>query len=347
MSFVRPTLPELVTRIQADFISRLGLAGAVLRRSVIAVLSRVIAGAAHMLHGHLEFLSRQVFPDLAEDEFLERHAALFGITRTSPTYASATLTFTGTTGVTITSGRVLVSADGFRFATTAGFTLVAGTVSGTVNALVPGAASSLAVGQVLNFESPQSGVDATAVVTSVIDGSDAETFEALRVRLLEHLAEPAHGGSVADYVAWAKEVGGVTRVWVTPLELGPGTVVVRFTRDLDASPIPDAGEVTNVQTKLDLEKPAHVVVTAFAPVAAPLAFTLSITPDTGDLRTAVSNSLAALFLDTAPGETTLLSKVRTAIGATDGITDYTLTTPSANVTHTTNELPTLGAITWV
>ena len=54
MSFERPTLPDLVSRIQTDFVSRLALTGAVLRRSVVTVLARVLAGAAHMLHGHLE-----------------------------------------------------------------------------------------------------------------------------------------------------------------------------------------------------------------------------------------------------------------------------------------------------
>ena len=88
MAFQRPTLAELVERISADLTSRLSLAGAVLRRSVIFVIARVVAGAAHMLHGHIEFLSRQIFPDQSEAEFLVRHASLFGLTRNPATFAN-------------------------------------------------------------------------------------------------------------------------------------------------------------------------------------------------------------------------------------------------------------------
>jgi hypothetical protein len=45
---------------------------------------------------------------------------------------------------------------------------------------------------------------------------------------------------------------------VYPNELGLGTVVVRFVRDLDVGSIfPDAGEVAAVQAKLDAERPDH------------------------------------------------------------------------------------------
>ncbi len=43
MAFARPTLPELITRIEADMVSRLTGGGTLLRRSVVKVLSRVIS----------------------------------------------------------------------------------------------------------------------------------------------------------------------------------------------------------------------------------------------------------------------------------------------------------------
>jgi uncharacterized phage protein gp47/JayE len=84
----------------------------------------------------------------------------------------------------------------------------------------------------------------------VADGSDEESTDELRARLLARLQNPPHGGNATDYEAWAKEVSGVTRAWSYPLELGAGTVTVRFVRDDDASPIPDAGEVAAVQLTL-------------------------------------------------------------------------------------------------
>lgn len=349
MSFERPTLTEIVSRVQVDFIDRLGLVGAVLRRSMVYVFSRVMAGASHMLHGHLEFLGRQLFPDQSDDDYLVRQASLYGITKTAAGFATGLADVTGTNGVEIPDGTILVNSAGDEYETIGDETIAGGVGVLVLTASIAGADYTLLEDQVLTFQSPISGIDSTATVSaSTVDGVDGEETEALRVRLLERMAAPAHGGTEADYIAWSKEVPGVTRVWVTPLELGAGTVVVRFVRDDDASPIPSAGEVTEVQTKLDEEAPAHATVTAVAPVDAPIAFTIAVVPNTVAMKAAVEAELADLLLREAePGRTMLLSEFRTAIGATPGVEDYTLTTPAANVTHTANQLPSVGTVTWV
>ncbi len=408
MSFERPSLATLVARIQADFVSRLGLVGAVLRRAMVYVFARVLAGATHMLHGHLEFLSRQLFPDLSEEAYLIRQASLYGMAKTDPDQAWANVIFTGTNGTDVPEAAVMLRSDGAEYlvdaeveittldpwaaltayvegvdivrnsgkiyvCTTSGTSAASGgptttaaditdgsahwahvatgsaAIFGVVTSTLAGADLTLDPGVFLAFESPVAGVDSTAYVTeSVQDGTDQETTEALRVRLLEHLAEPAHGGNDADYIAWAKEVGGVTRAWVTAQELGPGTVVVRFVRDEDASPIPDAGELAEVQAKLDLEAPAHATPTAFAPALLETDFEIELTPDTSTVRAAVEAELADLFLrEGEPGGTILLSQITTAIGTAAGIEDFTLTDPIADVTHTTNQLPAVGTVTFL
>lgn len=349
MAFTRPTLAEIVDRVQVDFVSRLSLVGAVLRRSLVYVLSRVVAGASHMLHGHLEYLGKQLFPDLSDDAYLVRQASLYGLTKTAATYATATVTATGTNGVTIPQDTYLVRSDGARYLVDADVTISGGTATLAVTAELAGADYTLEAAVSLSLESPISGVDSTTTVAaSTADGNDQEETESLRTRLLERMSEPANGGTEADYIAWAKEVSGVTRVWVSPLELGPGTVVVRFARDNDASPIPDAGEVTAVQTKLDDEAPVHATVTAFAPTDSPQNFTITVVPDTSAVRAAVEAELEALILrEGEPGGTLLLSAMRTAIGTSSGVTDYTLTSPAADVTYAANALPSLGTITWV
>jgi uncharacterized phage protein gp47/JayE len=350
MAFTRPTLPELIDRIQADFVSRLSLVGALLRRSVVYVLSRVWAGATHMLHGHLEFVSRQLFADTAEAEFLERIGGLFGVPRNSPAFAAGVVNVSGTDGTLIPAGTVLVRSDGVKYETEIDVTVASGSVTLDVLSISAGASGNCAGGTVLSFESPIAGVSSTGTVAvaGISLGADKEDIEDYRTRVMERMRSPPHGGAAADYVAWAKEVAGVTRAWVYPQELGAGTVTVRFCRDDDLDgPIPDSSEVTAVANYIAAKKPVTATLTVVAPVATPINFTLHIAPDTSDTRAAVQAELTDMLRRTAePGAITYLSQLRTAIGNAAGITDYTLTAPAANVSHTAGQLATLGTITW-
>lgn len=357
MAFTRPTLPEIIARVEADFVSRLPLEGAPLRRSMVRILARVVAGAAHMLHGHLDYLSRQIFPDQSDDEFLVRQASLYGIAKNPPTYAHAVVGFTGTDGTVIAAGHVLTRADGEQYTTDADATIASGTASVAVTANTAGAGPTLTAGVSLTFESPVAGVNATATVddTGLINGSDEESTEELRTRLIARLSDPPQGGSAADYVAWAKEVAGVTRVWVSALELGPGTVVVRFVRDNDgAFIIPDAGEVAAVQAVVDERKPVHAHVTVIAPIADLLSITmLKISPNTSAIRDAVSSAVADLLLRraTPQGTTIYLSEFQAAIGAVAGISHFRVdsfnrTGDDSDQVFALGYLPTFGDITF-
>lgn len=408
MAFERPTLTELVDRIQEDFVSRLDLAGAVLRRSVVRVLARVLAGAAHMLHGHLVHLSEQVFPDRSEAENLTRQAELFGLSRRAAEFAAGDVVVHGTNGTVIPIDAVLLRPDGEEYScdaevtvttlaawapatayavgdlrsndgniyqcsvagvsagaggpTGAGTAIVDGAatwryvaagsaaVSAAVTAVIAGAEGNEDVGVALSFESPIAGANATAPVAvgGLVNGSDEESDELLRGRLLDRMRAPPHGGNEADYVAWALEVAGVTRAWVYPLELGPGTVTVRFVRDEDASIIPDAGEVAAVQAHLDELRPVTAGLTVVAPTDAPIAFTIHIVPDNATTRAAVQAALEDLLVrESEPGGTILRSQIDIAVGISEGVTDFAVTAPAADVVNATGAMSTVGVITWV
>jgi len=349
MPFTRPTLAELVDRIQQDFLSRLSLSEPVLRRAFVYVLSRVVAGAAHLLHGHLDFIADQIFPDESDTDFLERQASLFGVTRIAASYASGNASFTGTNGTAIPQGTILNRADGAQYATQAAATIASGAASAAVLALLAGQDGNCDAGTALTLESPIASVSSSAAAAAggLSGGADAEDDDALRARFIARLQAAPHGGNQADYVAWALEVGGVTRAWCYPLEGGAGTVTVRFVRDDDASIIPDAGEVAAVQAHIDAVRPVTATLTVVAPVADPIAFSLHVVPDTSDVRAAVTAELADLLLrESIPGGTTLISQIRSAIGSAAGLTDYSLASPSADTAHAVGHMATLGVITW-
>lgn len=349
MPFERPTLRELIDRGAAEFESRLPGVLVRVRRSLVGVLNRVVAGALSSLYHYAEWLNRQVWPDQAEAEYLVDHGARWGVTRNEAAPATGSVSFSGTNGVVIPAGTVLQRADLARFLTDGAVSIVAGTAVVGVTAEAPGQAGNTPVATTLQLASPIAGVNSAATTSSALSGgTEIEDVEAWRSRVLARIRKAPQGGAAPDYETWAREVPGVTRVWIAPSGQGAGTVVVRFARDEDASPIPDAGEVSAVQAHIDVLRPVTATVYVIAPTPAALDFTINLTPDTPTVRAAVEAELRDVIRrEGAPGGTILISHLREAISIAAGEVDHVLTSPSADVTHLANELPVMGAVTWL
>ena len=356
MSFERPDLPTLIERAIADIESRLTGADARLRRSNLNVLARVHSGATHGLYGYLDWLAKQILPDSADAEFLERHARIWLPSGRLPAaYAVGQITVTGSNGAAIPAGTVFKRADGAAYASESEATIAAGQALVTVVASAAGQAGNGVAGITLNIDSPIAGINAAATVTAgaLTGGADIEDDDSLRMRLIERIQQPPQGGAKSDYVTWAKEVPGVTRAWSYPEEMGDGTVTVRFVRDDDASLIPDAAEVAAVQAYIDVLRPVAAHLFVVAPVAAPIAFQIHLVPATASVKAAVEASLRDLLLREAEPEgglnegKVLISHIREAISLAAGETDHQLVSPVADVTPAVGEMATFGGIAWV
>lgn len=351
MAFQRPALSDLVTRIEADYVSRLTGGGSLLRRSVVKVLARVHAGAMHLLYGYGAFMAKQIMPDTAESEFLARWCSIWGVTKKAASFATFNVVFTGTNGTLIPAGSELSRSDGVLYTTNSSATIASGTATVAVTAEDSGTVPNVSGGEIFALTSPIAGISSQVTVSGsgIVSGSDAESDSAVLARLLNHIQSPPNGGSQNDYVAWALQVAGVTRAWCLPLYYGNGTVGLTFVRDNDVgSIIPDSGEVAVVQSYIDdpSRRPVTAAVTVFAPVATPLNFSISgITDPT--VKAAVQSELTDLIMrEASPGGTILLSHIQEAISTAQGETDHTLTSPSANVTVSAGHISTMGTITW-
>lgn len=349
MPFSRPILPDLITRTRDDIVSRLNNPD-VLRRADGEVYSRALAGAAHGLYGYIEWLSRQLIYDTAESAILERWANIWGVTRKAATAATGTVTFTGSSGAIVPINSVLAAYDGVLYSTAAAVTITGGTAVATINAVNTGVSGNRTGGQTLTLQSAVSGVISTAVASVLTGGADLEIDDSLRARLLTRIQQPPQGGDKADYVAWALAVPGVTRAWAYPLELGAGTVTVRFMMDgTYTNGIPLSGDVTAVAAYIDPLRPVTATVTVVAPVSVPVNFTIAgLTPSNATVQAAITQELTNLIKSEAqPGGTILLSHIREAISVAAGETDHSLTSPAANVVNTAGNISTMGTITWV
>lgn len=351
MPFNRPTLTDLIDRSETDIEARLPGADARMRRSNLNVLARVQAAGEHGLYAFIDWMSKQMLPDTCEAEFLDRHASIWGITRTAASFASGNVTFTGTNGRIVPAGTKMKRSDGTVYTTSTEVTIASGTATTGVTADTAGAAGNADAAGAISLVSPISSVTSQATIAAggFAGGADAETDASFRARLLTHIQQRPHGGASFDYVAWALEQPGVTRAWVYPQELGLGTVTIRFMMDNTYSDgIPLSADVTAVQNAIDLVRPVTADVTVVAPVAVPLDITtLSITPSSSSVQTAIEAEIADLILrEAAPGATIKISHVREAISIAAGETDHALTDPNADITHATGEIAVVGTYPW-
>ncbi|HWV10733.1 MAG TPA: baseplate J/gp47 family protein, partial [Pseudomonas sp.] len=183
MGFKRPTLPELIERVDNDLVSRLPGGQAVLASRLTRILATGEAGVAHGLYGYLQWLERQLFPETCDDDLLHLHSV--GVPRRQASTASGPLVFTGTTGAVIDAG-TRVQAEGREYRVTQDSVLVAGTATVDIEAIEAGGAGSLTAGTQLSLVSPVVGVSTTATVgaAGITGGADTERFDSWRDRIM-------------------------------------------------------------------------------------------------------------------------------------------------------------------
>lgn len=345
----RPTLPKLIDQGAAEFESRLPGVLARARRSLVGVINRVVAGGLSALYQYAQYLNRQVWVDTCDVEELPRHGARWDLPRKEAAPATGSVTFTGTNGTPIPKDTVVLRSDGTRYLTDALVTVVAGSAMVSVTAETAGQLGNAPLATPLQLESPIPGINSGATTaTTLSGGADIEDAEDWRERIKARMRRKPQGGNLQDYVDWALEVPGVTRAWASPSEMGPGTVTVRFARDDDVSPIPDAGAVATVQAYIDERRTVTADAFVVAPIGTPVDFTIQLTPDDPAVKAAVDAELRDVFRrEGKPGGTLPITHLREAVSIAAGEEDHIMTVPSANVVMGTGQLPTMGVITWL
>lgn len=211
----------------------------------------------------------------------------------------------------------------------------------------------------LAFETgPPASVASPAYVAApgLIDGSDIESDADKRARMLFRIRNPTAHFNQSSIEAKAREVGGVTRVFVQEVTPAVGQVTIYFMRDRDLNPIPNAAEVAAVKAKIVEIKPAEisatdVVVAAPTAVAQPFTFS-AISPNTASMKAAVEATLSEFFkLKTSVGVSVPQDAYRSAIFNTrDPVTgspvaSFTLSAPAGAITITAGQIATLGTVT--
>lgn len=349
MSFSRPTLSTIISRIRSDIETSLPGADAHVRKTVEYVLARALAEGMHSVYGYVDTVYGRIFPDTAQGKFFWRLAGIYGVEQKAPTAFEGVHQFTGTDGSTIAAGTTLQDSDGNEFTTNVSAEIASGSVDVAITAVEVGSQSNVEAGQTLTLTSPVTGVDADGTLQSVTrTGTDQETEEQGLQRLLQRLREPPKGGGKGDYETWALEVSGVTRAWEYPKRNGPGTVAVAFVRDDEDPIVPSASERDTVLMYIEERRPVTAEVSIVELSENAINFTFSaLTPNTVEVRDAIKAELKDLFAREAkPGGTIELSKIVGAISVAAGEDSHVLTSPSSDVTVAAGEIAVVGTLSF-
>lgn len=361
MPFARPTLSEIVTRIESDYKSRIDNAQSLLRRSILKILARVYGAAVHLVYGYLSYIKDQPFATTADSEYLEKIGNEFGIARKPAVNATGSGSGTGTTGVSIPAGTQLVSNAGQVYTIDEEVTVSGGVYDADFTALIAGDDGNDSPSIYLIFVTPVAGVGTTLTVDGAgIDGGvDIESDDDLRGRILDRKRRPPHGGAEFDYVNWALEVPGVTRAWVFSQYMGHGTLGLAFVRDDDSSIIPDATEREEVRDYILEHVDQLTGLNVGIPVTAEpgffvidvslksLDFSISITPNNATTQADIESKISDLITERGgPGVTIYLSDISAAISSSALEVAHRLNSPVTDIATAVNEIPVLGTITW-
>jgi uncharacterized phage protein gp47/JayE len=370
MPFARSTLTALRNQAIED-ITTSGVPGlnGLLRNAVLPVLAWVMAGFTYSLYGFLDWIALQGVPFTATDEYLYAWGALVGIYPKDSTPASGLAQFTGTPpGVVVLNGSTLTRQDGTPYTSTADAAVDSGgVVLVPFIAAVNGAATDCAAGTPISLNMPPAGVNAGGVTVGPTQGgTDQETQDEFRTRMLLRYASPPQGGAATDYIEWATAVPGCTRAWINPQGYGAGTVVVYVMFD-DANtstggfPIGTDGAATDeprattatgdqlsVADYIWTVQPVTVLVWVAAPIRFPIDIDIAdLDPNTADMQAAIVASINDVFLARADvGGTIYPSDIYAAIQATPGVVHFAVDNPTVPVAAPPGGLPVAGAVTF-
>jgi len=387
LPYPRPTLSTLREQVLQD-INAARITGpngtvllALLQRAILRVLANATAGMSYEHYGYLDWIARQSVPFTATEEFLEAWANLKGVYRLQATASAGTATFPGTNGIPLAAGVALTRSDGAAFITTSTASVEAGTVTVSIAATTRGTAGNFDAGTQFSIANPVDGIIGTSTASAqTTPGTDVETDDSLRTRMLAAYAAPPQGGDRQDYIEWALAIPGVTRAWIKPQGMGPGTVVLYVMMDEveaafggfpqgtngvaanETRDTPATGDQLTVATAIfgPGKQPVTALVYACAPnqQAVDFAITGLGSANTAANQALIKAALAEMFLqfgnvggtiDPESGATWTEIQPNawySALSAISSLPSFDVASPSGPITAVTGSLPVLGTVTF-
>ena len=253
--------------------------------------------------------------------------------------------------VEIANNTATTYTDNITDAAVAGSSLLpdvdtAHSITVTAQSQATGVESNVAAGVITELTNAPATLTDVTNPTPFTGGSDPESTEDFRERVLSAIQDP-QTGSAADLKAWAENVAGVGTATVFPGVPSAGQVTVRITGEEGA--IPDSTLIAAVQAELNAKDLANITVIVDDFIAQATNISVDVTTSgtytlgdvTPQVQTAITNYINSLDI----GETLRVSGLVDAVFGLPGVADVTVTTPATNQTTAADTKRTPGTIT--
>lgn len=361
MSFVIPSAAQLSQQMAASIKAAIPASDPLIWPNNLYFVRKTFALVMHHFYGRLDYVRRQARVVTADDESLDDHGLdAGGLTRNSAKFALGDTTVPTDIGAVIPTQTKLLRSDNVEFQTAGDYIATEATTTVRVRAVDEGKLGNTEGGTVLELETPIAGVGVFTVTDDGLrGGADLESAQSFRQRILDRKRNPPHGGSPAEYKAWAREVTGVTRVFPKRASPAPGSVTVVFMMDdIYADGIPSPTDEAAVLDHLEEVAPANADIYAVGPVAVPVNVSVTLHPDNGRVRAQVLTELQTMFRRKSepapPGGAFTFSKswIDEAISAAPEEVSHTLTAPASDTVVVEDsggnlQIATLGTVTFL
>lgn len=315
---------------------------------------RMYAAAAQIesLYLYNDWVKKQCFPQTAEGEFLDRHAQMRGLSRNPAVNATGTIRFflneISEEDITVDAGTVCMTASELYFVTEENAVINAGSLYADAPAYAANAGKdgNVEIGAVAYMSAMPVGISACRNITAFSGGADAENDESLRERVMSSFRRLPNGANKAYYEKETLSVPGVGAVTVIPKNRGVGTVDIIFAAE---DGIPTEELVEEVENRLNASREICVDIQVSAPEAVTVNIFAELDVETGyefsDVKAAVESALNDYFSGRLLSQDITRAKLGSIIYGVEGVRNYSISTPAADISIDEDQLPVIGTVT--
>lgn len=290
-----------------------------------------VAAVVEGAYQHQQWILKQLFAATAEGEYLDYLAAKVGITRKQAVAAKGSIKISGTEGASLAIGSSIVR-NGYTWTSTSLGT-IDDTEFATVDAiaLTTGTAGNLAENTTVTLASAPVGIQSQALALTMSGGTEQESDDNLRARVLFAQQNPQGNGTKADYVRWASAVEGVSSVYVFSRRRGLGTVDLCIGTE---SGLPSPTLIAAVQDEINLRQSEPADCFVYAPVFKFVNLGILVELEGTNLTAITPLIMQVLndyFATLNPADKVVIRQIEALIMGLEGVVDARINEPLYNV----------------